>query len=215
MSEEEQKQSNIDPEEIAKFLEEQQAQAPEVEQRVEVSRDKIMDKNLPSNEDLLQAGIKKFDKVTISEQEKENYLECVLFDKPLNLTVSMYKGKINLTFKSRNQFEQDAIFAALKSRGFTNLESASKEVVVGYIETLRIYVMLVSLLKIGDSTWEFYVNVNDCEALDQAANKLIEGEKAYKAKRLSNIKWQTLLNGYNIFSRKEQLLTSNVINEDF
>lgn len=206
----------VNPEDVIEFLKEKQNTEETETSRVSVERDRVADTSLPTKRKMLDVGIEKFDQIKVTPQELENYLECVLFDQPLELSVSLYKGKIKLTFKSRNVFEQNVIFQAIKKLGFSNeKKNNTNEDVVNYIETMQTFVVLISLKKINETNWEFTTDVNTAETVDEGVKILLKAKENLEAKRYSEIKWRTLLNGYNVFSKKEQLLTNNIINEDF
>lgn len=226
--------SNVNPEEVKEFLKNMprkeglQPNIPDMkeadseEERIEAPRDKVFDqgKQPPQGHEIFNQGERlNLDKVTVTDGEKESYLKSVLFDKSFETLVSLFGGRCVMKLRSRSKVAQETIFQYLRQRGEENQYK-----MVDLMADLQKAYVVTSLRAIGESEsklqdFEYRIDGVDEWEKDKAAEDrvkvLSEAVDKLAGACITGPRWQAIIDAFNVFGKKEQLLSEMVLNEDF
>lgn len=202
---------------VRAFLQEKGAQtsqpeapaAPAVE-RVKVPEDPTFSEPSPEEQAVITALVD-VRAVQVTEDDKELYLKALLCDKPVELEISLYGGKLKLLFRSRSMHEQRRVLDVLHLDQEENVIPNNDPALL--FTRLQQYLAAVMLRRInGDLFSELDLKPGrDLKADATDLRKVF----ADKLENMPHIRWTAILNGLRIFEEKCRQLSEHCVNEDF
>jgi len=151
---------------------------------------------------------------TVTDTERELFLENVLFDQPFQLDISILRDTI-VTIRSRSAYENALCFHCVRERALAEDGDNNKANTFDFLLWLQRYSVALAITTVGGKSFSSLQFSSEQGTADpDHARQLNEFVEAH----LTNIpypKWQMLLSAYMIFTVKEKLLLDNVGNRDF
>lgn len=202
---------------VRAFLQEKGAQAgqpaapvaPTVE-RVQVPEDPTFKEPSPEEQAVITALVD-VRAVKVSDDDKELYLKALLCDKPVELEIELYGGKLKLLFRSRTMHEQRRVLDVLHLDQEENLIPNNDPALL--FTRLQQYLAAVMLRRIND---ELFSELDLKPGRDLKADAA-DLRKVFtdKLENMAHIRWTAVLNGLRIFEEKCRQLSEHCVNEDF
>ena len=148
--------------------------------------------------------------ISVTDSEKEIFLESVLHDRPFKLDIEVGKNSL-IRVRSRNVYEQSLCYECV--RQMSNNPDNEKNLDV--LLWLQRFNVALSVCKIGEENFgslEFHGPEDGFRQDD------IDTLKKWVGENLVNIsypRWQMILRALMVFTAKEKLLLENIANRDF
>jgi len=183
--------------------------APTIE-RVKAPEDKTFSTPAPE-EQAVQTALIDIRAVTITEEEKDLFLKALLCDKPVELEITLFGGKLKFLFRSRSMHEQRRVLDVLHLDQEQQVLPSNEPALL--FTRLQQYLASVMLRRInGDVFSELEIVPGNNIAADA---ELLRKVFADKVENMSHIRWTAVLNGLRIFEEKCRQLSEHCVNEDF
>lgn len=175
--------------------------APEPAPRIQIHPDNFVVKPFDSaNKNLTDLS-----KVTISDEEKEAYVRCMLQDTPFSTTLSFSKLGIKVGLSSKTVGEQKQLSEFVKE--YALRKNPNGELMYTTAEVMEVYLKLCVLMTVD--------SLNGQPFATEAKSNPDMDEKLKTFEGMPINKWFILLNAVRIFEQKEALLNEFMLNEDF
>lgn len=181
--------------------------APE---RIKAPEDTLFSEPNPEEEAVASALID-IRSVSITDEEKDLFLKALLCDKPVELDIVLFAGKLKLTFRSRSMHEQRRVLDVLHLDQEEQLLPGNDPALL--FTRLQQYLTAVMLRRINSEVFsELELPPGKEVVADASALRKVFADKL---EQMPHIRWTAILNGLRIFEEKCRQLSEHCVNEDF
>jgi len=201
-------------EELKKILEGATSEATDEkkEERADMPREETFDQVSPSVDPTIfdNPANTSLKDVVVTDQEKEEFLECILFDKPFGLDIEVLRDK-KIHIRTRSTYEQALCYKCL----FEMQKEPEHQTGFDILLWLQRLSMALSVTKVFGKPVDILSFEGDSDLIQaEHITALREFVKANYI-NLPYTKWQVLLRAFMEFTAKEKILLDNVVNRDF
>lgn len=149
--------------------------------------------------------------VTITDEDKNMFLKALLCDKPVELEISLFGGKVKLLFRSRSMHEQRRVLDVLHLDQEEKVLPSNDPALL--FTRLQQYLAAVMLRRVnGEIFSELEITAGNPVKDDAVLLRKVFSDKL---EQMPHIKWTAVLNGLRIFEEKCRQLSEHCVNEDF
>lgn len=178
--------------------------------RIKAPEDKLFSDPSPEDE-AVSSALVDIRTVAITEDEKNMFLKALLCDKPVELDVELFGGKMKLTFRSRSMHEQRRVLDVLHLDQEEKILPANDPALL--FTRLQQYLAAVMLRRVnGEIFSELEITAGNPVKDDAVLLRKVFSDKL---EQMPHIKWTAVLNGLRIFEEKCRQLSEHCVNEDF
>lgn len=183
---------------------------PPEESKPKVPRDKTFDEMSEGPEANMREALADMGDIAPTEQEKTMYLKGMLNDEPIQLSVMLCGGQVEVKIRSRSAWEQTCLHAAI-SRDFE--EKLISTDMPSILLQMQRYGAALMLVGIGGNQFQSVQlspeeDLEECvEALRVARKRLIDP--------MSMPRWTMALNALRVFESKMARMGTECLNENF
>jgi len=164
----------------------------------------------PSGQTITEALVP-VDNILILDVEKEMFLKAVLNDRPVQLSINLYKGQFKVDLRSRSTFEQKRIFDVLAYDQKENFTDKSDLALL--VTRLQFYLASIMVERINGQLFSELTLVPGKTVEEDA--KTLRAFVAEKLEKMTQLRWNSVLNALRIFENKCARLNSEAANENF
>jgi len=178
--------------------------------RIKAPEDKMFSEASPEEESVASALID-IRAVTITDEDKNMFLKALLCDKPVELEISLFGGKVKLLFRSRSMHEQRRVLDVLHLDQEEKVLPSNDPALL--FTRLQQYLAAVMLRRVnGEIFSELEITAGNPVKDDAVLLRKVFSDKL---EQMPHIKWTAVLNGLRIFEEKCRQLSEHCVNEDF
>lgn len=186
--------------------------SPEKEERIDMPREETFDQASPSVDPSVfdNPANTALKDVEVTDTEKEEFIESILFDKPFALEIEVLNGK-TIRVRTRSTYEQALCYKCVFDMQREQEHKNGFDVLLW----LQRFSMAVSIQSVFGKPVDFLSFEGNSESV---SNEHVKTLREFVKENYTNIpytKWQVVLRAFMEFTAKEKILLDNVVNRDF